>query len=481
MGRGARRHRQPHRRGRATRSGAEAILPFCYGGSNGLLTQDSSRRALLPAPRRVAPGAHGVRRADRRGRTRRSTARCRRSPTRTIPHARLIVLWGVNPSASGIHLVPYVREAQRKRRDADRRRSAARRALAQAGRPAPRGPAGHRPAGRARHAPLPVRERASPTRRSSRDHATGVDELRARAAPWTFERAAAVAGIEPATLEQFARLYATASPALIRCGWGLERNRNGGNAAMAVLGAAGGRRQVRRARRRLLDEQLGRVAAEQPRLDRRRRAGDAPRQHEPCSARRCTDAARSADRGAVRLQRQPGRRRPRSERGHPRPRARGSLHRGLRAGDDRHGAATPTWCCRRPPSSSTTTSNRGYGGHAMLLVKPVIEPVGESRPNADVFSELEVRLGLSRRTDRGRDRGAAPRRAAPARRHRRGRARRRRRAAARRRPPDPVRRRAPAHRRPEGPPVPRRRADAGARRPLQLPARSRHRRITRWR
>ena len=30
------------------------------------------------------------------------------------PAARLIVLWGVNPSASGIHLVPFVREAQRK-------------------------------------------------------------------------------------------------------------------------------------------------------------------------------------------------------------------------------------------------------------------------------------------------------------------------------------------------------------------------------
>src|ERR1700704_6765542 len=28
------------------------------------------------------------------------------------PEARLIILWGVNPSASGIHLVPYVREAQ---------------------------------------------------------------------------------------------------------------------------------------------------------------------------------------------------------------------------------------------------------------------------------------------------------------------------------------------------------------------------------
>ena len=45
-------------------------------------------------------------------RTRRCTARCRASPTPTIPHARLIILWGVNPGASGIHLIPFLREAQ---------------------------------------------------------------------------------------------------------------------------------------------------------------------------------------------------------------------------------------------------------------------------------------------------------------------------------------------------------------------------------
>jgi anaerobic selenocysteine-containing dehydrogenase len=28
-------------------------------------------------------------------------------------HARLIVVWGTNPSATGIHLVPIVQEAQR--------------------------------------------------------------------------------------------------------------------------------------------------------------------------------------------------------------------------------------------------------------------------------------------------------------------------------------------------------------------------------
>ena len=63
-------------------TGAEAILPFCYGGSNGLLTQDTndatlfrgfgtSRLAGRSAPHRPAP------------RTRRCTERCRASHTRT--------------------------------------------------------------------------------------------------------------------------------------------------------------------------------------------------------------------------------------------------------------------------------------------------------------------------------------------------------------------------------------------------------------
>ena len=31
-----------------------------------------------------------------------------------FPEARLIIMWGANPSASGIHLVPHIREAQRR-------------------------------------------------------------------------------------------------------------------------------------------------------------------------------------------------------------------------------------------------------------------------------------------------------------------------------------------------------------------------------
>ena len=75
----------------------------------------------------------------------------------------------------------------------------------------------------------------------------GRDQLRQAAAPWTIERAAAEAGIDAGDLARFAELYVQSSPALVRCGWGLERNRNGGNAAAAILAlpSVGGKFGVR--------------------------------------------------------------------------------------------------------------------------------------------------------------------------------------------------------------------------------------------
>ena len=67
------------------------------------------------------------------------------------------------------------------------------------------------------------------------EHATGAEELRRRARPWTFERAAAASGVPAGEIERFVRLYAESSPALIRAGWGFERNRNGGSAVAAAL------------------------------------------------------------------------------------------------------------------------------------------------------------------------------------------------------------------------------------------------------
>ena len=104
--------------------------------------------------------------------------------------------------------------------------------------------------------------------------------------PWTIERAAAEADVAAAELAAgVAELYATTSPALIRCGWGQERNRNGGNAAMAVLAlpAVGGKFGVRGGGYSMSNSASWGIERT---VDRRAGADDAPRQHEPARAGR---------------------------------------------------------------------------------------------------------------------------------------------------------------------------------------------------
>ena len=100
------------RRAQAT-LGGESILPFSYGGSNGKLTHDALdarffrrvgasqlARTVCAAPTgRVAlemyGKMHGVAYED-------------------YAEAQLIVIWGANPHASNIHLVPFLKAARQK-------------------------------------------------------------------------------------------------------------------------------------------------------------------------------------------------------------------------------------------------------------------------------------------------------------------------------------------------------------------------------
>src|SRR6185436_15060659 len=50
---------------------------------------------------------------------------------------------------------------------------------------------------------------------------------------------------------------------------------------------------------------------------------------------------------------------------------------------------------------------KGYGAYHLQLVQPVIAPVGEARPNHEVFHELSVRLGLVEPNDVEEDLGEA--------------------------------------------------------------------------
>ena len=214
------------------RAGGEAILPYHYGGSNGWLTEGALASRLF---RRL--GASTLLRtlcaAATTAATRGLYGVMPGTALEDYEHAKLIVLWGVNPSATGIHHVPVIERARAAGATLvvvdPRRTPLARRAdLHLAIRPG---------------TDLPVAlaiidalfARGLAATAFLAEHATGADELRRRASAWPIARAAAEAGIPAADLERFVALYAAASPAVIRCGWGLERNRNGGSAVAAVL------------------------------------------------------------------------------------------------------------------------------------------------------------------------------------------------------------------------------------------------------
>ena len=205
--------------------GGESILPYSYGGSNGLLTQDTSDATLFRRlgasrlARTVCAAATGAANAAMYGKMVSVTYL-------DFTEARLIVVWGANPSASGIHLVPHIREAQRRGaklivvdpRTTQLAKLADIHLAIRSGTDLPVALAIHRhlfETGRADTEFLDASTR-------------GAERLRAKAQEWTFDRAAQEADVDPRRIEQAAELYATTSPAVIRCGWGQERNRNGG-------------------------------------------------------------------------------------------------------------------------------------------------------------------------------------------------------------------------------------------------------------
>ena len=63
----------------------------------------------------------------------------------------------------------------------------------------------------------------------------GADEYLAACEQWTVGRAAEVCDVDRGDIEMFAEMYGTIRPAMLRVGWGQERNRNGGSASRAVF------------------------------------------------------------------------------------------------------------------------------------------------------------------------------------------------------------------------------------------------------
>ena len=92
--------------------GSEAILPYHYGGSNGLLGDDFMDNfyfATLGASRM----AKTLCAAPSTAVTRDMYGRMPGVAFEDYVHAKCIIVWGANPKASNIHLVPYLRQAKK--------------------------------------------------------------------------------------------------------------------------------------------------------------------------------------------------------------------------------------------------------------------------------------------------------------------------------------------------------------------------------
>jgi anaerobic selenocysteine-containing dehydrogenase len=223
-------------------------------------------------------------------------------------------------------------------------------------------------------------------------HTHGADRLREAARPWTIERAAAVAAIDPAALRRLADLYVQSSPALVRCGWGLERNRNGGSAAAAVMAlpAVGGKFGVRGGGYSMSNslafglKSAAWIDTPEPatRLVNMNHLGRALLEYSTPPVNvlfvyNCNPLSTAPDQNRV-LQ-------------------------GLKRDDlftvvfEQVYTDTARYADVVLPATTFLEQYdiaKSYGPITLQLVRPVIQPVGESRTNADVFSELAERLGV---------------------------------------------------------------------------------------
>jgi len=379
----------------ATRAthGGDAILPLCYGGSNGLLTQDASdaaffrRLGALRLDRTVCAAPTGAANLGLYG----------KMPSVVYDDyedAQVILVWGANPSASGIHLVPYLTRARAKGATLVVIDPRATTVARQADIHLPIRPGTDVAVALAFHRHL--FESGAADLAFLETHTTGWQALRERADAWTFERAAEVSGLAAADLERVASLYAHASPALVKCGWGLERNRNGGNAAAAVMAlpAVGGKFGVRGGGYSMSNSASWGItpswqtdAESGARLVNMNRVG-----------RELVAPAGAPIRALFVYNCNPAVTLPDQQR----------VLAGLAREDlftvvfDQVLTDTAVYADVVLPATTFLEHYdfaKAYGSLSLHLARPVIEPVAEARPNADVFADLIERMGLSRDGD----------------------------------------------------------------------------------
>lgn len=211
--------------------GPEAILPYSYAGTIGLLHYASMDHRFFHKlgasrlARTICASAGGAAMMATMG------ARIGYDPEDMVA-ARLIVLWGLNAASTNTHQMPILKEARRRGAtvvvvDPYRHQTARQADWHLSPRP-----------GTDTALVLGMMHVILDENLQDQDYidryTTGFPQLRRRVREWPPERAAAVTGVPAEEIRRFARLYATAQPAALRVGYGLQRHTNGGSIVRAI-------------------------------------------------------------------------------------------------------------------------------------------------------------------------------------------------------------------------------------------------------
>ena len=205
--------------------GGEAILPYSYSGTLGLLHNYSMDyrffhrlgASLLERTICTAAAVEG---------NKYTLGSFYGTDPEEFPNAQLIICWGTNPVTSNPHLMPQIKAAQDNGAtlvviDPRRTRTAERADWHIQPNPGS-------DAALALGLMQVIIAEGLHDEEYVRAHTLGFDELRERAAEYPPARVAALTGIVEEEIVRLARLYATVKPAVIRLQYGMQRHSNGG-------------------------------------------------------------------------------------------------------------------------------------------------------------------------------------------------------------------------------------------------------------
>ena len=211
--------------------GPEAILPYSYAGTMGLLNGSGMDRRFFHRlgasrlDRTICSSAGGAGLMQALG------ARYGTEPEQ-FRHAKLILAWGANILGTNVHLWPFVMEARRNGAklytiDPNRNRTGA-----ASDRHFFINPGSDSALALAMMHVI-IEEGLHDADYVAR-HTEGFDGLRERVRAWTPGRAAELTGIASGEIVQLAREYATTRPAAIRLNYGVQRSERGATSVRAI-------------------------------------------------------------------------------------------------------------------------------------------------------------------------------------------------------------------------------------------------------